>query len=370
MSDVRIDSVVKRFGRTAALDGVSLDLTSGGLLAVLGPSGCGKTTLLRCVAGFERLDAGEIELGGRRVAAPGVHLPSHRRQVAVVPQEGALFPHLDLRGNIGFGLSRRDRRARVEECLELVGLAGLGARMPHELSGGQQQRAAVARALAPRPPLVLLDEPFSALDAALRAEVRRDVRAALREDGATAVLVTHDQGEALSMADRIAVMRDGRILQEGEPAQVYRAPADAWVADFVGDAVLLPVLAWADGGTGSAGLTARTALGELRVHREPAESSGAASQAGALAMVRPEQIEIQVSDRDPSAVPAVVHQVAYHGHDALVSLTIDTAPGADPGQQILVRVPDGPLAAVSVGTRVGLLVRGPVRVYPAPVASA
>src|SRR5690606_9421826 len=148
-------------------------------------------------------------------------------------QDAALFPHLDVADNIGFGLARGpERRRRIDQCLDLVGLGGLGSRMPHELSGGQQQRVAVARALAPRPPLVLLDEPFSALDASLRAELRRDVRAALLEDGATAMLVTHDQGEALSMADRVAVMRDGRIRQLGTPEEVYRRPADAWVARF------------------------------------------------------------------------------------------------------------------------------------------
>jgi len=240
MADLTVRGVRKSYGPVRALDGLDLDVPAGALTAVLGPSGCGKTTLLRCVAGFERVDAGEILVGTRLVAGPRLHAAPERRRVAVVPQEGALFPHLSVAGNVAYGLSRAQRRAgRVEEVLALVGLAGYGDRMPHELSGGQQQRVAVARALAPRPPLVLLDEPFSALDASLRAEVRHDVREALRADGATAVLVTHDQGEAMSEADQVAVMRAGRIVQAGSPGEIYGDPADAWVADFVGAAVLL-----------------------------------------------------------------------------------------------------------------------------------
>ena len=232
------------YGEGPVLEGVQFDLEPGELLAVLGPSGCGKTTLLRCLAGFERIESGRISLAGSVVALPRVHVPAHRRHVAVVPQDGALFPHLSVAENVGFGLRRRrpGRMARIQECLELVDLAGHGERMPHELSGGQQQRVALARAMAPRPPLILLDEPFGALDASLRSGLRRDVRQALKEDGATAVLVTHDQSEALSMADRAAVMRAGRLRQLGTPDEVYAHPADAWVAAFVGEASLLPLL--------------------------------------------------------------------------------------------------------------------------------
>src|SRR5690606_34432698 len=227
---------------------------------------CGKTTLLRCIAGFERIDEGSIRLGDSVVAGPGVHQPPHRRRFAVVPQEGALFPHLSVAGNVGYGLDRAARdRGRVDEVLELVGLAGYGRRMPHELSGGQQQRVAVARALAPRPAMILLDEPFSALDAPLRAEPRRDVRPALHEDGATAILATHDQEEALSLADQVAVMRDGRVVQQGTPTSVYAAPADAWVGGFVGGAVLLP------GSRSPAGV--RTVLGDLALRGAPPSSS-------------------------------------------------------------------------------------------------
>ena len=351
---VEVVNVRKSFGDFAALDGVDLELDPGRLLAVLGPSGCGKTTLLRCIAGFEEIDGGRITLGGRAVALPGVHLPAHRRQVAVVPQDGALFPHLDVAANVGFGLPRgRARSRRVEECLELVGLAGMGSRMPHELSGGQQQRVAVARALAPRPPLVLLDEPFSALDASLRAELRRDVRAALREDGATALLVTHDQAEALSMADLVAVMREGRILQVGAPADVYRTPVDPWVARFVGDAMLLPVEATTGTDTGV------TALGPVT-----APGLGGLDPDATLVLVRPEQVRMGRGHDDPRGVPASVSQVAYHGHDALVTLLLTD------GSTALLRVADGPEAAVTPGERVRLWVEGEARAYPAQAQPA
>jgi iron(III) transport system ATP-binding protein len=342
MASVTVRGVHKRYGPVAALAGVDLDVPAGALTAVLGPSGCGKTTLLRCVAGFERLDAGEVVLAGRRVAGAGSHTAPERRRVAVVPQEGALFPHLSVAGNVAYGLDRAARRSgRVAEVLALVGLAGLGDRMPHQLSGGQQQRVAVARALAPRPPLVLLDEPFTALDAGLRAELRRDVRAALRVDGATAVLVTHDQGEALSMADQVAVMRDGQIVQSGTPAEVYGTPADAWVADFVGEAVLLP--GTVDGGV------ARTALGALPV---PGAGDGAAT-----VLVRPEQVEV-LPEPAGGTVPATVARQDFFGHDALLVLDLDG------GDQVTARVFEVAAHPLGTGARVGLRVRGPVLAYP------
>ena len=342
MASLTVRDVYKSYGAVAALSGVDLDVPTGVLTAVLGPSGCGKTTLLRCVAGFERLDAGEVVLAGRRVAGAGSHTAPERRRVAVVPQEGALFPHLSVAGNVAYGLDRAARRSgRVAEVLALVGLAGLGDRMPHQLSGGQQQRVAVARALAPRPPLVLLDEPFTALDAGLRAELRRDVRAALRVDGATAVLVTHDQGEALSMADQVAVMRDGQIVQSGTPAEVYGTPADAWVADFVGEAVLLP--GTVDGGV------ARTALGALPV---PGAGDGAAT-----VLVRPEQVEV-LPEPAGGTVPATVARQDFFGHDALLVLDLDG------GDQVTARVFEVAAHPLGTGQRVGLRVRGPVLAYP------
>lgn len=343
MSEVVLNGVVKRYGPVAALDGVDLTVPAGELTAVLGPSGCGKTTLLRCLAGFERLDAGTILLDGRRVAGAGRHLPAHRRQIAVVPQEGALFPHLTVAANVGYGLDRAGRRGgRVQEVLALVGLAGYGDRMPHQLSGGQQQRVAVARALAPRPSLVLLDEPFSALDAGLRAGLRHDIREALRADGATAVLVTHDQGEALSIADRVVVLRAGRVVQCGTPTAIYREPADAWVAGFVGDAVLLPAVA--DGGK------ARTALG-------PIPLTGTSASGAVTVLVRPEQVRIVPAPR-PGAVTATVLRHDFHGHDALIALRL-----AD-GTRVTARILDD-AEPVPIGADVALLVDGTARAWPA-----
>ncbi|MFC0004055.1 ABC transporter ATP-binding protein [Micromonospora siamensis] len=348
MSEVGLTGVVKRYGAVTALAGVDLTVPAGELTAVLGPSGCGKTTLLRCLAGFERLDAGEIRVDGRPVAGGGRHVPAHRRRIAVVPQEGALFPHLNVAANVGYGLDRPARRGeRVDEVLALVGLAGYGDRMPHQLSGGQQQRVAVARALAPRPSLVLLDEPFSALDAGLRAGLRHDVRAALRADGATGVLVTHDQGEALSVADRVVVLRTGRVVQAGTPSEVYREPADPWVAGFVGEAVLLPAVAEAG--------RAATPLGALPI-------AGPAPDGPVTVLVRPEQVCLLPADRD-GAVPATVLRHDFHGHDALVALRL-----AD-GTRVTARVRDSAEPA-SVGAEVGLRVDGPARAWPARPSGA
>jgi iron(III) transport system ATP-binding protein len=350
MSDVSVRGVAKSFGATAALAGVDLTVPSGSLTAVLGPSGCGKTTLLRCVAGFERIDDGEILIGGRSVASASSHVPPHRRRVAVVPQEGALFPHLSVAGNVGYGLDRAARRhGRVDEVLELVGLAGFGARMPHQLSGGQQQRVAVARAIAPRPSLVLLDEPFSALDAGLRADLRQDVRAALRADAATAILVTHDQGEALSTADQVAVMRAGRIIQCGPPAAVYRAPTDAWAAAFVGDAVLLPATVMPATLNGA---EVYTPLGTIPVPDLPPAADRV------TVLVRPEQIRI--STRPAAAgVPATVTGHDFHGHDALVALRL-----AD-GTPVTARVLGTDDDVIEEGDSVTVTVAGHGHAYPA-----
>ncbi|WP_446215290.1 ABC transporter ATP-binding protein [Micromonospora sp. IBHARD004] len=337
-SMLTVADAARSYGSVPALAGVDLTVATGDLLAVLGPSGCGKTTLLRCVAGFERLDRGAVTVAGRPVAGPGGHVPPHRRRVAVVPQDGALFPHLSVADNVGYGLDRAARRGgRIEEVLALVGLAGYGGRMPHQLSGGQQQRVAVARALAPRPPLVLLDEPFSALDAQLRVELRVDVRRALRADGATAVLVTHDQAEALSMADAVAVMDAGRIVQHGTPAEVYRDPATPWVARFVGEAVLLPATVDDD--------VAVTPLGRLPLR-------GPAVGGAATVLIRPEQLRLAPTG---GSVATVVRQ-DFHGHDALTTLrladgTLLTARTLDEG------------AGLSAGAQVAVTVRGQVRAY-------
>ena len=235
---LEVAGLTASYGARPVLRDVSLRVESG-VTAVLGHSGCGKTTLLRVVAGFLTPDAGTVAIAGRTVVGAGRAVPPRRRGIGYVPQEGALFPHLDVAGNIGFGLRREERSARVTELLDLVELPrGLADRQPHQLSGGQQQRVALARALAPKPRLVLLDEPFSSLDAGLREETGRAVVRALRASGAAAVLVTHDQGEALSLADQVAVLADGVLLQAGTPAELSSNPVPA-VADFLGHATLL-----------------------------------------------------------------------------------------------------------------------------------
>jgi iron(III) transport system ATP-binding protein len=343
MSSLSIHDGHKSYGRVTALAGVDLTAASGTLTAVLGPSGCGKTTLLRCLAGLERLDRGTIAVDETVFSGPGTHVPPHRRRIAIVPQEGALFPHLSVAGNVAYGLGRSAARrgaARVTQVLELVGLAGLGRRMPHQLSGGQQQRVAVARALAPRPSIILLDEPFSSLDAHLRADLRRDVRQALQEDSATAILVTHDQEEALSLADRVAVMREGRVLQHDTPAGLYAAPADPWVGGFVGDAVLLPGEPTATG--------ARTALGDVRLRDAPGRQP-------LTVLIRPEQI--RVGPPEPDAVAAVVLARDFRGHDAL--LTLRLADQSTVTARIL-SAADTP----EVGEPAGLRVTGPASAWP------
>jgi iron(III) transport system ATP-binding protein len=342
VSELVVRGVAKNFGATAVLRGVDLTVPQGALAAVLGPSGCGKTTLLRVVAGFETADAGEVAIGGRLVAGPGVAIPPERRRVGVVPQEGALFPHLSVAGNVGFGLPRDRRAGRVAEMLDLVGLGGYATRMPAELSGGQQQRVALARALAPGPALVLLDEPFSALDTGLRAALREDVRLALRTTGATAVLVTHDQQEALSTADLVAVLQAGTIVQAGAPAELYSAPRDLHVATFVGEAVVLnAVLTSVD--------TADCALG-----RVPVRATDPRPGSPGTVVLRPEQVLLGPPDR---GVPAHVASVVFYGHDALVRLVL--AEGSVP---VTARAAGG--HRLHPADKVGLTISGLVSFFP------
>lgn len=342
MSSVTLTDVVRRFGDTTAVDGVSLTVPEGSITAVLGPSGCGKTTLLRLIAGFLEPDAGTIAVGDRVVAGQGRSVPPQRRRIGYVPQEGALFPHLDVAANITYGLSRRERSvAPVDALLEMVELPTLLMdRHPHELSGGQQQRVALARALAPKPDVVLLDEPFSSLDASLRASTGRAVVRALRAAGATAVLVTHDQDDALSLADQVAVVREGRVVQAASPHDLYRAPAGPDVARFVGGAVILQATV-ADG-------IASSVLGDLPV-------TGDYDAGEAQVLIRPEQVRID----DPalqSVAKARVDEVSFYGHGAAVRLTL---------------LPNGPamiartsgMEAPEVGRTVAVSVFGPVTVF-------
>ncbi|MBI1962135.1 MAG: ABC transporter ATP-binding protein [Candidatus Rokubacteria bacterium] len=254
MALLHLEHVTKRFAtdRAPAVDDLSFAVERGGILALLGPSGCGKTTTLRLIAGFEAPDYGRIAIAGRAVAdaAAGLHVEPEARGVGVVFQDYALFPHLTVARNVAFGverLARAERAARVGEVLELVGLADFGARYPHELSGGQQQRVAVARALAPAPAVILLDEPFSNLDADLRAQMRDEVEKILRSTGTTAIFVTHDQEEAFTIADQVGVLNAGRLEQLGPPESIYHQPASPFVAEFVGAADFLPGIVTARG---------------------------------------------------------------------------------------------------------------------------
>jgi iron(III) transport system ATP-binding protein len=357
----------KSYGQVPVLRGVSLSAGSGTLTAILGASGAGKSTLLRVIAGFEAADAGTVTLGGVAVDS---RVPPERRHIGYVPQDGALFPHLTVGGNVAFALSRGSllgRRGRrgdfVGEMLDLVGLADLGGRYPHELSGGQQQRVAIARALASRPRLVLLDEPFAALDASLRSTVRADVLGALRATGTTGVLVTHDQDEALSVADYVAVLRDGTVTQAGTPDAVYSTPADPWTAAFVGTANLLPGVTESvtdhasDNGPANAtengqhdGLRVRTALG-WHVLRD----NGIEPKREVTVLVRPEQVSLS-GPVLANPVAGTVTETSYHGHDALVTVDV-TGIGA-------VQARTSGSAAPALGDEVALGVDGPVTAWP------
>jgi iron(III) transport system ATP-binding protein len=304
MGKLDISHLSKSFGATPVLRDIDLSVPAGSLVAILGASGSGKTTLLRLIAGFLRPDAGEIRLDGELIASPERSLRPEQRGIGYVAQEGALFPHLTVSQNIMFGLKRAERqdRARVEYLLALVGLpVHYAARPPQALSGGEQQRVALARALAPSPRLLLLDEPFSALDAGLRAETRAAVAQALKEAHATAILVTHDQSEALSMGQMVGVMQQGRLAQWAAPEMLYRHPANPALARFVGEAVFL---------SGEAsGRQARSALGLVSLLTE--------ATGPVKLMIRPEQIQIGEA---PGAVQARVESVIYYGHDAAVTL--------------------------------------------------
>ena len=324
------------YGNQAVLTDLNLEAEQGQLTAVLGASGAGKSTLLRLIAGFEAPTSGEIYIDSKLVSSSSEVLAPEKRGVGIVPQDSALFSHLTVSQNIGFGLPKGSD-ARVKELLELVGLSQFANRKPASLSGGQAQRVALARALAPRPKLVLLDEPFSALDAELRARLREDVKAVLKAENASAILVTHDQEEALSLADRVAVMREGRVIQAGSPTEIYNEPVDLGIATFLGDSILV------DGKV--EGGKVMTDLGKLS-----ALNSITDGQTGVVA-IRSENFYLQPN---PSGDSEVIGRV-FFGHDEVVEVQT-------PKLKIRARS-NGPFAP-EVGMRVTVWVRGAVNFYP------
>ena len=335
--------VTKTFGTSRAVDRASLTVEAGELVALVGPSGSGKTTLLRMVAGFEAPDAGTVTINGRQVAGGGIWTEPDRRRIGMVFQDGALFPHLSVADNLAFG---RPRPGRAAECLELVGLGSRGASYPHELSGGERQRVALARALAADPEVILLDEPFAALDEGLRVGLREEVAAILRAAGASALLVTHNQQEAMSLADTVAVMRGGRIEQAGSPENVYAEPATRWVAEFLGDADVVA-------GTVGGGVV------DSELGRFPAD----AGLSGAVEIVlRPERVTIEadagghVGDNGGRACRVVGR--SFYGHDQLVHLEL--------GSGVRLRSRTAGSVPWQTGDEVRVRVTGPVIVLPRP----
>jgi iron(III) transport system ATP-binding protein len=351
MNGLQVTDLHKSFGSNPVLTGLDLEVPAGSLTAILGPSGSGKTTLLRLLAGFETPDRGTVRIGARVVDAEGTHIHPEQRRIGYVPQEGCLFPHLTVQANVAFGLPRAQRRQGVADLLETVGLSGLERRYPHQLSGGQQQRVALARALAIKPEIVLLDEPFSSLDASLRTHVREEVHALLRAHGVTSVLVTHDQEEALSLADTVAVLRDGTIVQGGTPDQLYTRPADVELARFLGAVNLID----ADFERG----TARTSLGMLALRSDPGSPvPEAPGRTSGVVMVRPEQLEVRPPGESAAdGLAGEVEQCRYYGHDALLHIRIDE-PG---GEQVLLARVRGE-QALPAGTPVSLAAHGPVTI--------
>ncbi len=352
MSTLQVSDLWKSFGaEPAVLRGVELEVAAGTLSAVLGLSGCGKTTLLRLIAGLDRAERGAISLGSATLDDGRVFVSPEHRRIGYVPQEGALFPHMTVEGNVGFGLSRAERRGRaVGDLLEMVGLSALAKRLPHQLSGGERQRVALARALARGPELLLLDEPFSSLDAALRGQVREEVSRLLREHGVTTVLVTHDQEEALSLADSVAVLRDGVIVQDGAPDELYNRPLDARLARFLGAANLLDA-DFRDG-------IAHTPLGALGVRVD----NGRSLPAHGIVLLRPEQLLVSAQafgegdGEGADGLAGRVQRCRYYGHDALMEVGVES-PAGPRTRSLLARVPGE--HALPVGTAVRVRAQGP-----------
>ncbi|HBF30294.1 ABC transporter ATP-binding protein [Rhizobium sp.] len=346
MTFLDINAVSKRYGATHALRSVSLAVNEGSRTAIVGPSGSGKSTLLRLIAGFETPDSGQISLQRQLQADAGFLVPAHKRGIGLVSQDGALFPHLSVADNIGFGFERgvADRESRIANLADMVELDAIMLnRRPHQLSGGQQQRVALARALGRQPKLMLLDEPFSALDTGLRETMRKTVSKLLSNAGITTILVTHDQTEALSFADQLAVLRDGALIQVGTPRALYECPADRQTAMFLGDAVLLP--AEVSGGMASC------ILGKIPVE-------GSASGRRDI-MLRPEQIVVRHQSTENNR-PIEVTDVEFSGATGTVTLAMQDSSGTAPPLSIRVSRLDLP----SVGDIVYLSVSGTAYVLP------
>jgi iron(III) transport system ATP-binding protein len=331
---LELENIVRRFGERSAVNGLSMRLAKGSIGCLLGPSGCGKTTALRCIAGFEPVDAGVIRAHGRVLASQDFHSPPESRQIGMVFQDYALFPHLTVLDNVAFGLHRLERskrKRRVEEILETVGLAEHRGHYPHQLSGGQQQRVALARALAPEPAIVLLDEPFSSLDVDLRERLSVEVRSVLKTLNATALLVTHDQQEAFAVADVVGVMKDGKLEQWDTPYELYHRPETRFVADFIGQGVFIP------GEIVAAG-SVRTELGVVRANGNGQWQTGRHVDL----LLRPDDV---IHD-DASTLRAEVCQRAFRGAEFMYTLKLAS------GLQLLSLVPSHHDHAV--GERIGI----------------
>lgn len=340
---VHCTRISKRFSGVVAADDVSFSLQPGEILSILGPSGCGKTTLLRLIAGFETVDSGEITIQGRLVSAESIHEPPDRRNVGMVFQEYALFPHMTVAQNISFGLdrlSKRERRRRLGELLELVQLTGLDKRYPHELSGGQQQRVALARTLAPRPITILLDEPFSNLDAGMRSEVRHEIEAILRENNIATMFVTHDRDEAFAMADRIGVMTEGRLHQMDTPDAIYNHPVSPTVAQLTSTCDFLD-------GCVKSGITT-TEVGELPCASD-SDKGGFDEGTDVTLLVHPEDFRVEADESGDH----VVRSREFRGDETM--LVVEMPSGAS------VRCRQRSYSKLTPGTRVRL---SPVRESP------
>ncbi|MBT9263860.1 ABC transporter ATP-binding protein [Pseudomonas sp. MG-9] len=349
MNALELLNLSKTFGAQKALDDVSLNVPTGSRTVIVGPSGSGKTTLLRMIAGFEFPDRGSLTLNGQTLVDRTHAVPAYQRQIGYVPQDGALFPHMTVAANIGFGLALTGA-ARTQRILELMDSVALDANManrwPHELSGGQQQRVSLARALAQQPRLMLLDEPFSALDTGLRSAMRKMVARLLEAAGVTTILVTHDQSEALSFADQLAVMRGGRLVQSGHPMDLYRYPNDEQTAHFLGEAVVLPARIEAG--------WAHCDLGQVAVNSNG--FSGAAQ-----IMLRPEQLQIAEVPTDSPGCHATVTERDFAGNTCTLTVELSASPAQDPARSILVRSTG--MHAPPAGSAVQLSVLGAAHVF-------